>query len=153
MSEKSSGCPPPHCPSTTHLLPRSLEICIGKVPERLTEQGSSAKEHPGCEQTPAGWKVQHGFSKGAESCASRDKLQPLQMTKSCDPGQVTLLQQIRHVLVWLFSGSKCNIQIVYYKNLCLRTVQPTFCSTKSCDLDAQLLVVHKSFSNSRVFIC
>lgn len=75
------------------------------------------------------------------------------MTKTCYPGQVTLLQQIRHVLVWLFSGSKCDIQIVYYKNLCLRTVQPTFSSTKSCDLDAQLLVVHKSFSNSRVFIC
>lgn len=55
-------------------------------------------------------------SKAAENCASRDKPEPLQMTKSCYPGQVTPLQQPRHVLVWLLSEPNCNIQIAYYKN-------------------------------------
>jgi len=51
------------------------------------------------------------------------------MTKSCEPGQVTPLQQIRNVLVWLFSETNHDIQIVYDKNLCSRTMQPFFLQT------------------------
>lgn len=100
-----------------------------RSPKWWEGQGSSACKQPGCEQTPAGWKVQQGFSKGAENYASRDKPQPLKMTKRCDPGQVSPLQQIRHVLVWLFSESNCKVQILYYKNLCSRTLQPFFLQT------------------------
>lgn len=109
MSEKSSGCPPPYrnyLPSTIHPLQDLQKFSQERSLKWWEGQGSSAYEHPGCEQTPAGWKVQQSFSKGAENCASRDKPQPLQTAKSCDPGQVTPLQQMRHVLVWLFSESK-----------------------------------------------
>lgn len=63
--------------------PRSLQICLEKVPEEL--RGTRQL----CLQTPRLWantswvkSSAEFFSKGAENCASRDKPQPLQTTKA-----------------------------------------------------------------------